>query len=182
MERILVVCISLACAVASGCAGSDDDRAEQSPTSSTTTSLAAPAESAPGSQPTFEHLGVTARIDLVGRVAARADDGAWGCSSRLEMLGAPGVEWCVVIDFSLDVDERSTTDGELVQGDFVDSNGDAQTLDAVDVARPGTTGNATRATYALTTSDGGTLHFSVGRGQDRREFEFIVTPEMLGPT
>lgn len=182
MERILVVCISLACTVVAGCAGAGDDLVEQSPTSSTTTLLAAPPESAPGSQPTFEHPGVTARIDLVGRVAARADDGAWGCSSRLELPGAPEVEGCVVIDFSLDVDERSTTDGELVQGDFVDSDGDAQTSDAVDVARPGTTGNTTRAAYALTTSDGGTLHFSVGRGQDHREFEFIVTPEMLGHT
>ena len=44
----------------------------------------------------------------------------------------------------------------------------------------GTTNRATRVAYALTTSEGGTLHFSVGRDQDQREFELVVTPEMLG--
>jgi hypothetical protein len=182
VERILVVCIALACVVGAGCAGVDDDPAVQSPSSSTTTSLDASPDAALELQPTFEHLGVTVRVDFVGALAAHADDGSWGCTRRLEMPAAPQVDQCVVIGFSFDVDERSVSDGELVQGDFVDSDGEVQTSDAVDVAQPGTTNNTVRAAYALTTSDGGTVHFSVGRGQDRREFELIVTPEMLGHT
>ena len=182
MRRRLVTCIALASVVAGGCANSEDSPSEQSATSSTTTSMAAPPESThnPVVLPSFAHDGVTARVDFVGALAAEADDGSWGCSRHLEMPETPQVDQCVVIGFSLDVDDSSAGDGELAQGTFVDSDGEVQTSDAVVVARPGTTNRATRVAYALTTSEGGTLHFSVGRDQDQREFELVVTPEMLG--
>lgn len=182
VKRILVACMTLAAVVTGGCANSEDTAAEKSATSSPTTSVAAEPESprSPASQPTFDHLGVTARIDFVGALAAEADDGTWGCTRRLDMPETPQADQCVVIGFSFDVDESSATDGELVQGNFVDSDGDVQTSDAVDVARPGTMNNATKVAYALATPEGGTLHFSVGRDGDQHEFEFVVTPEVLG--